>query len=815
MHDGHSELTKPRRRHWSIGTRLQAAAWLSGTVLAVTLALVVAWVGFPSLVLAKIGAGVQQASLPAVRTLGALQVERQQALVYLATPGADPAPLQRQEGVTSQGLQEMQTAAATALAGAPQQITDRYTEFAGLVKQLPQQRQMIESRAGNSQQAYAFYNTMLDSATKLFDAQARVVPDAPITQSAIAAVDLFRVADNMSRAGSLVTTAITNQSFDSAAYQQFQRLVGAYHVDLDVNAAYLEPQVQKSYGDVIRGPDFQQLSTAENALIARGPDPHRPDVPFPVNAGDWSVLTSKVSGQLIDLTIQQAIPIAAKAANDGSRQFWTTAAELAALFIVELFAAVFCGWQARSVSRRLGRLAQGVQTVATVEVPALAEEIQAGEDVDIPARVSLLDDRPDEIGGVAERFRGAVIADLQARGREIQAREGMKGVLTEFAHRIQIPVTRLLSILYEAQAREQNSEALALYYRVDNEAVRVRRIADNMIVLTGDQPRRRRDRPVPLFHILRAAATETTTTETIDQARHLQRFAWEKIPEVEVLPRPAYQVAHLLSELMDNAVRFSPPTTQIRVSGEETAHGVAIEIADAGRGLAKDDLDAANGLMQNPPPFDVMVGENAIRRLGWFAVAHMARALGIIVAFRRSAYQGVSAVVTLPEELLASAVPDHQGEPIGNEGQQATATGSSWFRTNNTVGTDDDNEDGTHVTQQPSFATPVSTMAIEDSFVTDGVGPRHARTAAPNGELVRELPTEGLAPLPRRRRRVPGSVPPATRASDLRPPDLDAGTQLRQLQRGTERGRRTSVAAEPGSDGGPAWPLDDPESRHP
>ena len=797
--------TEPAGHHrlLSLGTRLRLSTLTLVALLGVMVLLGVVQVGLPALKLKIIGAGVQEVSVPAVPALAELQAERQHALAFLAAPDADVEALRQQESRTSEGLREMQ-AASEALAGAPAEITDRLTAFTELLDQLPERRSAVESRSANPDEVFAYYNEVLDAATRLFDAQARVVPDAEITQSAIAAVGLFRVADGMSRAGSLAAGAIADRTFAAGEYQRFQHLVGAYHSELDTTAQYVEPEVRDRYRNIVEGSAFQRLSGVENALIARGPDPHRVDgedvdVAFPVGAGEWAELTATVSRQLVDLTIQQATVIAAKADDTGAEQFWTTALVLGALAAAAVAAAVIGMRLARRVSRRLGSLAQGVHRVATEEVPYLVGRIHEDDNADIGHEVQLLDEGPDEIGGVAARFRDAVVADLEARRREILLRKGTTRVLKELAHRIQLPVARLLSTVLAAQEKEQNPDTLRLLYTIDHEVVRARRIADHMIVLAGDQPRRQRRNPVPLFHIVQGAATETSPPESADPAGQLQRFSLQNIPEVSVKPLLAHQVAHVLSELMDNAVRYSPPGSQIRVFGELTAHGVAIEIADAGMGLSREALAAVNELMRNPPEFDVMVREDAIGHLGFFVVAHLSRALGMIVAFQTSAFQGLSAVVTLPSELLAEFPADDQ---------EAEAAESTWFGS------------APETTAEHAMALVPAGAAWAEAAPRDP-GPRHARApveAAPPAPAP--LSPGALPPLPRRRRGAtlepPGAaptsaVPPVEAPTD----DIDVATtrtQLSQLQRGTERGRQ-AAAAESGPSHSPAWPREDEESR--
>src|SRR5439155_1749831 len=83
----------------------------------------------------------------------------------------------------------------------------------------------IDSGTADRQRVYGFYNGLLDSATSLFDTQARVVPDVIATQGGIAATDTFRASDLMSRAGSIITGAFGSRTLSEHDYLEFVSLV--------------------------------------------------------------------------------------------------------------------------------------------------------------------------------------------------------------------------------------------------------------------------------------------------------------------------------------------------------------------------------------------------------------------------------------------------------------------------------------------------------------------------------------------------------------------------------------------------------------
>jgi hypothetical protein len=158
----------------------------------------------------EVANGVRQVSIPAVTGLASIQRERRLSIAYLAQPTRGLRPLIVQREQTDQQVSKMRAAAKNALANAPQSITKRWSALSANLDQLPGIRSTIDSGTAGHQRVYDFYNGLLDSAIDLFDTQARVVPDVTATQGGIAATEIFRSSDLMSRAGSIVVGAFTD-----------------------------------------------------------------------------------------------------------------------------------------------------------------------------------------------------------------------------------------------------------------------------------------------------------------------------------------------------------------------------------------------------------------------------------------------------------------------------------------------------------------------------------------------------------------------------------------------------------------------------
>ena len=233
---------------------------------------------------------------------------------------------------------------------------------------------------------------------------------------------------------------------------------------------------------------------------------------------------------------------------------------------------------------------------------------------------------------------------------EIGRRRFTSDMLVNLARRNQSMLYRQLEIINQLEESERNPDALAELFRLDHLTTRVRRNAENLLVLSGEKPPRVWSQPVPLRDVVRAAIAET---------EDLDRVAFE-IPEGPLVDGASVtDVTHLLAELTENAVRFSPPDTAVTIRGRRDprgGRGQLITVEDWGVGMDEADLAAANTLLAEPPEVDLSVS----KRLGFHVVSRLAARHGIRVALSPTPGSGITASVALPGSLF-----ELKPEPVG------------------------------------------------------------------------------------------------------------------------------------------------------
>src|SRR4051812_29581749 len=236
---------------------------------------------------------------------------------------------------------------------------------------------------------------------------------------------------------------------------------------------------------------------------------------------------------------------------------------------------------------------------------------------------------------------------------EIGRRQFTSDLLTTLARRNQSLLYRQLDIINQLEESEEDPDALAELFRLDHIATRVRRNAENLLVLSGEQPPRTWSEPVPLRDVLRAAIAET---------EDLSRVVIVVDEQTAVIGHAVTDLTHLLAELTENAVRFSPPDTSVTVRSrpdrsEEGAWLLTVE--DWGIGMSPEVFAATNALLADPPELDFSVSQ----RLGFHVVARLAARHGIHVMLSATPGSGVTALVRIPAP-LTTELSDRPSTPI-------------------------------------------------------------------------------------------------------------------------------------------------------
>jgi signal transduction histidine kinase len=648
-----SPLKTERAPQKSIKRRVIRLVLVPGAVAVVLWLVASGYLVFTGFYAREVANGVRQVSIPAVTGLASIQRERRLSIAALAEPGSGRQQLVDQRKQTDQQVSAMRAAAEDALARAPQSIKSRWSTLSANLDRLPALRAAIDSGAATHQRVYDSYNGLLDSAIDLFDTQARVVPDVTATQGGIAATEIFRSSDLMSRASSIIVGAFSSGTLNRDDYLKFVSLVGAYHADLANVAPHLQPEVRQQFGTATAGDAWKQLVAAENSIIAAGPWQGRVPRGLAANAGEWDAFTTAVSDKLIGLTIAQADQVSAQALRTGNNQLLVALLGSLIALAIAVGAIIWAVRQSqvlvdRALSVRLAQLGSDAVAVVDQRLPEMMQRLRRREKVDTAVELSQRDYGRDEIGQLAEVLNRSLHAAVAAAVDEAKTRAAGMAMLMGVARRPQRPLQRGLQVVEDLQNRIGDEKLLAELFDVNHQLTQTRRFLENLMILAGGQTGRRFHNPVPIRRILLGAIAET---------QQYRRITLRRAPEISLAGTAVAGITHLLAELLDNALAFSPPETEVFISCSQAKRGVVIEIEDAGVGMVDEDLDRANELLATAPTPDVTSIKDGAQ-IGFWVVAELARRIGIRVTLRTSAYGGILAVVLLPERVVASGTDE-------------------------------------------------------------------------------------------------------------------------------------------------------------
>jgi signal transduction histidine kinase len=321
---------------------------------------------------------------------------------------------------------------------------------------------------------------------------------------------------------------------------------------------------------------------------------------------------------------------------------------------------------ARSITGPLSRLTKAAGKLSSEQLPALVQQLRSPEDEENEAVAETLTpievDSHDEIGDLAAAFNSiqAVTVDVaEEQGRLL--RKGIGDIFVNLARRNQSLLDRQIEFIDHLESNERDPDQLDNLFKLDHLATRMRRNAESLLVMAGADPPRRRGAPVPVSDVVRVA---------IGEVEDYQRVHLLALDEATVAANVAADLAHLLSELMENATNASPPNTSVEVlGGYDARNGYVLTVADRGIGMSEDQLADANHHLAHPP----MVGLVISRSLGLTVVGRLAARYGLSVRLAPRDDGGIVATVALPYGLVE--YPDEDSVPAPSALEVMAAVG--------------------------------------------------------------------------------------------------------------------------------------------
>jgi hypothetical protein len=300
-------------------------------------------------------------------------------------------------------------------------------------------------------------------------------------------------------------------------------------------------------------------------------------------------------------------------------------------------------FSARSITRPLGALADEADAVAGTGLPAAVRRIQeADPDVPLPPEP----ERTELPGGAREITRlAAALRNVERTAVDLAAeqavlRRNSTESLTSLGRRNQGLLNRQLGLITTLESQELDPEALAELFELDHLATRMRRNAESLLVLAGaESPARVWRGTVAVHEVVQSAVSEV---------EQYQRVAVTDVQPCRVRGHCVAELSHLLAELVENALMFSPPKQPVEVYGWRDGAEYCLAVVDRGIGMTLERMAEANALLSGRGSFL----KAPTRFLGHHVVGALAARLGAHVELRPTQGSGVTAYVALPSALV-------------------------------------------------------------------------------------------------------------------------------------------------------------------
>jgi two-component system OmpR family sensor kinase len=216
-------------------------------------------------------------------------------------------------------------------------------------------------------------------------------------------------------------------------------------------------------------------------------------------------------------------------------------------------------------------------------VTETAEAIAGG---DLEQRANLALSR-DEVGRLGEAFDTMVDRLQAAIAERAASEERMRRFLADASHELRTPATVLrgASQVLLRQGAQGQPDLLAPLRDMHEEAIRLSRLVDDLLTLSRlDAGQQMAPQPVELRSFLSAFVDRYRSvwpSRTIHlDAGNLNGATARVDPEA---------LRRMLTNLVDNAARYSRSDGAITITGEPAPHTVSIAVADEGPGLRSED----------------------------------------------------------------------------------------------------------------------------------------------------------------------------------------------------------------------------------
>ena len=253
----------------------------------------------------------------------------------------------------------------------------------------------------------------------------------------------------------------------------------------------------------------------------------------------------------------------------------------------------------RSITRPLRSLTRQAKEMAERRLPDAVLDIletPLGDDVQVPTVDPVVVHTRDEVADVSAALNTVQDTALDLAVEQAVLRRNIADSFVNLGRRNQNLLGRQLDFITELETNETDPDTLSNLFRLDHLATRMRRNAESLLVLAGIEPPRKWAAPVRLTDVIRAA---------LGEVEDYQRVTVRGVEPATIIGSAAADLAHLLAELIENALVFSPPDQTVDIRGRQNPNGYTLAVIDSGLGMPAQDVTNANRRLAGAESFTI------------------------------------------------------------------------------------------------------------------------------------------------------------------------------------------------------------------
>ncbi|WP_367320843.1 nitrate- and nitrite sensing domain-containing protein [Streptomyces sp. HUAS ZL42] len=494
--------------------------------------------------------------------------------------------------------------------------------------------------------------TYTKAVTALIDAESAGAPDGDrrIAQGAQALQALARATEAVALERGSLNGVFAAGRFHSGEYLDFTEIRAARVAALGQFRQLASGEEESALDAAFKTAAARRVTSYETQA-ERGADGSGLSV---APARWWADMTALVD-DLHDVQKRVGDDVRARAEDAGSAATWQLGGFLALGLLIVGVAAALAVVSARSITRPLGALADEADEVAGTRLPDAVRRIQeADPDTSPPAEQGRreLPGGAREISRLAAALRNVEHTAVGLAAEQAVLRRNSTESLASLGRRNQALLNRQLGLITTLESQELDPDSLAELFELDHLATRMRRNAESLLVLAGEEsPARTWRGTVGVHEVVQSAVAEV---------EQYQRVAVTDVEPCRVRGHCVAELSHLLAELVENALMFSPPQQPVQIYGWRDGGEYCLAVVDQGMGMTAERMTEANALLSGR-------GDSLLtaptRFLGHHVVGALAARLGAHVELRPTQGAGVTAYVALPAVLVHQ--PDSSTASVG------------------------------------------------------------------------------------------------------------------------------------------------------